>query len=247
MSLQKKRSANWTPEEKAILREIISASAHIIEDKSTKTSANILKSKEWKKITNKFNEITGNSRLDKELKMAWKRLKLSAKANISSFKRQQSQTGGGEKPQSPSQEDLDIMAIAPLDFVVEINTYDSDAVTAMEDNQIQQDEVSGHSSNHIDLTSDTEPILKTVEEQAIVEPLQNNKENKRERAMKSKKEVQKKDDMRESIVQNNIAFKRRNLEMLEVEHAYNIRILKLKIKKLELEIDLLKSKNHHTI
>lgn len=55
-------------------------------------------------------------------------MKLAAKANISVHRQQQLQTGGGEKPPSPSQEDLTVMSIAPRDFVVEINDYDSDAI-----------------------------------------------------------------------------------------------------------------------
>lgn len=76
----------------------------------------------------RFNEITGKCRSDGELKLAWKRMKLSAKSNLSTHMREQSMTGGGEKPPSPSPEDLQIMAIAPHDFVIEVNDYDSDAL-----------------------------------------------------------------------------------------------------------------------
>lgn len=75
-----------------------------------------------------MSEITGKNRSDTEVKLAWKRMKLAAKANLSAHRQSQMRTGGGEKPKSPSQEDLAIMDIAPLDFVVEYNEYDSDAI-----------------------------------------------------------------------------------------------------------------------
>lgn len=76
----------------------------------------------------RFNTITGKSRSDGELKLAWKRMKLSAKSNLSAHRMEQAKTGGGEKPPSPSPEDLQIMSIAPHDFVIEVNDYDSDAL-----------------------------------------------------------------------------------------------------------------------
>jgi hypothetical protein len=76
----------------------------------------------------RFHEITGKFRNEAEIKLAWKRMKLSAKSNISAHRRQLFQTGGGEKPPSPSPEDLQVMSIAPHDFVIEVNNYDSDAM-----------------------------------------------------------------------------------------------------------------------
>ncbi|CAH2096051.1 unnamed protein product [Euphydryas editha] len=125
---KKKRSENWSAEEKDILREMIAQSRHIIEDKSTKASSNIKKAQEWKNIAKKINELTGKNRSDGEVKLAWKRMKLAAKANLSAHRQHQMKTGGGEKPKSPSQEDLAIMNIAPHDFLVEYTDYDSDAI-----------------------------------------------------------------------------------------------------------------------
>ncbi|XP_047027870.1 uncharacterized protein LOC124635947 [Helicoverpa zea] len=125
---RKKRGENWTTEEKDILRQLVAESAKILEDKSTKTNVNVTKSREWKNVTNKLNELTGKTRTDAELKLAWKRMKLAAKANLSLHRREQSQTGGGNKPPSPSPEDLAVMAIAPHDFIIEVNDYDSDAM-----------------------------------------------------------------------------------------------------------------------
>ncbi|KAG7307511.1 hypothetical protein JYU34_007715 [Plutella xylostella] len=125
---KKKRAENWSPEEKEVLRDIIAQAAHIIENKSTNTSINMAKTKEWKNITRKLNELTGKGRGESEIKLAWKRMKLAAKANVSAHKRAQTATGGGEKPPSPSAEDLEVMAIAPQDFIITYNDYDSDAM-----------------------------------------------------------------------------------------------------------------------
>jgi hypothetical protein len=50
------------------------------------------------------------------------------------------------------------------------------------------------------------------------------------------------DEVRQTIMQSNIDFKKRQLEMMELEHQYNIKIASLKIRKLELEIALLENK-----
>lgn len=48
-------------------------------------------------------------------------MKMSAKLNLSTHMRDQIKTGSGEKPPSPSPEDLEVMVIAPHDFVIEVN------------------------------------------------------------------------------------------------------------------------------
>lgn len=78
-----------------------------------------------------MNELTGKGRSCGEIKLAWKRMKLTAKANLSAHRQQLIRTGGGEKPKSPSQEDKAIMDIAPHDFVMEFNNYDSDAILSV--------------------------------------------------------------------------------------------------------------------
>ncbi|KAG6454429.1 hypothetical protein O3G_MSEX008693 [Manduca sexta] len=139
---KKKRSENWSIEEKDVLRELIAQSRHIIENKNTKASSNKKKTEEW------INVLMGKNRSDGDVKLAWKRMKLAAKANLSTHRNHQMQTGGGEKPKSPSQEDLAIMAIAPHDFIVEFNNYDSDAnKTAVQLQPLEVKEVIAGSSS----------------------------------------------------------------------------------------------------
>ncbi|KAJ8705243.1 hypothetical protein PYW07_000743 [Mythimna separata] len=275
---KKKRGENWSPEEKEILRQLISQSAHIIEDKSTKTAVNILKIKEWKNLSNKFNEITGKKRSVEEIKLAWKRMKLSAKLNVSAHRREQARTGGGEKPQSPSAEDLQIMAIAPHDFVIEVNDYDSDAMipitmVATETNNMlvvpkpgpsyeesgetnPKQTVVGAQAISNDIYEETgEIIIEKNPEQTVVgvqetAEILTNKEtvDKRSPVKKTNKKIlqnkNRSEEMRQTILESNTDFKKRQLEMMEIEHTYNIKIAQLKIRKMELEIAILENKKN---
>lgn len=174
-------------------------------------------------------------------------MKLAAKANIRNHRQQQSRTGGGEKPPLPSQEDQQIMAIAPHDFIVEINEYDSDALLV---HHTQCDTVAGPSCEYVlpnlvpdnagseNLTSD-HTVKQVIADIPINEPQTVTKETK-----KRKDKMTEEKTTKDMIIQSNIRFKKRHLEMLETEHSYNIEIAKLKIKKLELEIEILEHKNN---
>ncbi|KAF9406489.1 hypothetical protein HW555_013168 [Spodoptera exigua] len=243
---KRKRGENWSCDEKEILRQLIAQSAHILEDKSTKSSVNLQKIKEWKNVQVKFNELTGKFRSGGELKLAWKRMKLSAKSNLSMQRREQRMTGGGEKPPSPSPEDLAVMAIAPHDFVIETNDYDSDAL----------DPVPVPTINAAGIDSKPGPSFETVsfhietcedrpeKDFVSLQDTTNSEACVGEQAtIKKKKSLQNRtDEMRQTIVESNAAFKKRQLEMMEEEHAYNVEIAKLKIQKLKLEISLLENK-----
>ncbi|KAL4710159.1 hypothetical protein ACJJTC_006456 [Scirpophaga incertulas] len=89
------------------------------------------KLKEWRNVTDKLNEITNKSWTAAQVKTAWKRMKLKAKSNISGYRRSLQQTGGGEKPLSPTGEDEAIMAITPIDFEIGSNPFDSDAASTV--------------------------------------------------------------------------------------------------------------------
>ncbi|KAL4718526.1 hypothetical protein ACJJTC_019487, partial [Scirpophaga incertulas] len=78
-----------------------------------------------------LNEITNKSWTAAQVKTAWKRMKLKAKSNISDYRRSLQQTGGGEKPPSPTAEDEAIMAITPIDFEIGSNPFDSDAASTV--------------------------------------------------------------------------------------------------------------------
>ncbi|KAF9409277.1 hypothetical protein HW555_011312 [Spodoptera exigua] len=211
---KRKRGENWSCDEKEILRQLIAQSAHILEDKSTKSSVNLQKIKEWKNVQVKFNELTGKFRSGGELKLAWKRTKLSAKSNLSMHRREQHLTGGGEKPPSPSPEDLAVMAIAPHDFVIETNEYNSDAL----------DPVPVRTINAAGIDSKPGPSFETVsfhietcedrpEKEVSLQDTTNSEACVEEQAtIKKKKSLQNRtDEMRQTIVESNAAFKKKTI------------------------------------
>ncbi|XP_045456787.1 uncharacterized protein LOC123666777 [Melitaea cinxia] len=196
----------------------------------------MLKSKEWKNVTMKLNEIVGKARTDTEVKLAWKRMKLTAKANLSLHRREQFQTGGGQKPPSPSPVDLEIKSIAPCDFVVDVNNYDSDAVITIPP-EIDDSPMPGSSSEYKEpILSADNTINSTNKEIKAVIDMPKNTEKKDKKVSHNRSE-----QGRQAIINSNIDFKKKQLEMLEVEHKFSVKISELKIKKLELEIELLEN------
>ncbi|KAL4721220.1 hypothetical protein ACJJTC_019545 [Scirpophaga incertulas] len=83
-------------------------------------------------------------------------MKLAAKANLSHHYKATFLTGGGSKPPSPSPEDLKIMAIAPHDFVMNVNNFDSD-VAILNQPAIVDGPIAGASSE--------EPLIVIVPEE----------------------------------------------------------------------------------
>ncbi|CAH0727114.1 unnamed protein product, partial [Brenthis ino] len=249
---KKKRSENWSAEEKDILREMIAQSRHIIEDKSTRASSNIKKAQEWKNIANKINELMGKNRSDGEVKLAWKRMKLAAKANLSAHRQHQMKTGGGEKPKSPSQGDMAIMDIAPHDFIVEYNDYDSDAIKTDVQLNTQDSEITAGPSTSFFPIIEPPPefndeVIEVIMDQGtsmvnvgISTPRKKYNIRRKQSGKKGPQSI--KEALQESILKSNCQFKKKQLDMLEVEHQYNVRIAELKLKKLELEIKLLEKK-----
>ncbi|XP_046971886.1 uncharacterized protein LOC124538748 isoform X2 [Vanessa cardui] len=240
---KRKRSENWTTEEKDILREMIGQSCHIIENRCTKASSNNKKTQEWRDITKRLNELTGKCRSDADVKLAWKRMKLAAKANLSTHWKDLAKTGGGNKPKSPSQEDLATMNIVPCDFILEYNNFDSDAMRP----EVELN-VLGQKNNHMEAGPSTAvpPIEFEENNEVQVEKDQGTSNNvnvgtaTKERVLcKNSEPKNKKNKIAEDILRSNREFKEKQLEMLDLEHKYKIETYNLKIKKLKLQIEAL--------
>uniref|UniRef100_A0A2A4IVB8 Regulatory protein zeste n=1 Tax=Heliothis virescens TaxID=7102 RepID=A0A2A4IVB8_HELVI len=122
------RGENWTQEEKDLFLEIMRKSAPIVENKHTDTNTNRQKKMEWVNIQNKLKELTGKPRDIAQLKGFWRRSKIAAKKSVSQHRRALHATGGGQRPPSPSPEDLKILECCPTDFVIDENCFDSDSV-----------------------------------------------------------------------------------------------------------------------
>ncbi|KAL4719349.1 hypothetical protein ACJJTC_011318 [Scirpophaga incertulas] len=174
-------------------------------------------------------------------------MKLAAKANLSHHYKETFLTGGGSKPPSPSPEDLQIMAIAPHDFVMNVNNFDSDAAIQP---AIVDGPIAGPSSE--------EPLIVIVPEELsepksdikddgqivenVISPSNRGSEVKKNKKTGKKQNVVLKNkgkEGRQAIIDSNINFKKPQLELLEIEHKYKTQISKLKIKKLNQEIEIL--------
>ncbi|XP_050671111.1 uncharacterized protein LOC126969608 [Leptidea sinapis] len=171
-------------------------------------------------------------------------MKLAAKHNYSVFRRQQLKTGGGEKPPSPSPEDIAIMEIAPHEFLMQYNEFDGDAMI-----HTTKEPIAGTSTTSSVADDMVTVINKANEESSISIAKQeifnneateknviNNNTGKSDPAIKRKKSQQNRCDDCSLIIKSNIDFKERQLEMMEEEHKINIKNLELTTIKLELEI-----------
>ena len=90
----------------------------IIEDKRSDGNAHKKKKEAWQKVIGGFIAIFGTRTLA-QLKEAWKRLKISAKNDRSTFDREKRGTGGGPPPKEPSA--ISIQLLAELGSIPELN------------------------------------------------------------------------------------------------------------------------------
>ena len=78
--------------------ELISQDAERIECKKNDYNSTVSKNKAWEDALMKFHGRYGQSREMKGLKDQWKRMKILAKKEWATFKRETSKTGGGQVP-----------------------------------------------------------------------------------------------------------------------------------------------------
>nr|XP_049694413.1 uncharacterized protein LOC110377387 [Helicoverpa armigera] len=165
-------------------------------------------------------------------------MKLAAKANLSLHRREQSQTGGGNKPPSPSPEDLAVMAIAPHDFIIEVNDYDSDAMitnasSTVEEHTIVVDPDVGQTSAEpivMAVVNENAESMTYTSEALELEGVDMGSGSKTQKKRKFRNE-----EGRQAIINSNLDLKKRQVEILEVEHSNKVEIQKLEIKKLQSE------------
>lgn len=74
----------------------------------------------------RFNRVNKRIRDKKQLINQWKVTKLNSKKELSLYRRQIVQTGGGPKPPSPGPETLQILEMIPQEFEVDYNEFDCD-------------------------------------------------------------------------------------------------------------------------
>ena len=76
-----------------------------------------------------FNTLcTGGERTVKQLKTQWGAMKIEAKKEVSSHRKQIFKTGGGPQPKELSASVADLLSWLPKEFEVDTNPFDSDYV-----------------------------------------------------------------------------------------------------------------------
>ena len=123
------RAQNWTIGEKEYLFELVSTQINVIEDKRSDTNAHKKKRVAWKVIYEEFVVRYGGTGRDiARLKEQWKRMKATAKKEVSDFERAQKRTGGGKAPTPPSGLSEQIKALLKHEFETLSNPFDDDFV-----------------------------------------------------------------------------------------------------------------------
>ena len=113
----KKRSQNWTTQDRQHLVASIESRSHIIESKRQSGDVLKKKNKAWEEVLAETKLHTGKTSIDMtEIKGVWKRIKLAAKSEDTRQKHAFVATGGGPKPKELSEETKNVMRAAPQEF-----------------------------------------------------------------------------------------------------------------------------------
>ncbi|RVE41428.1 hypothetical protein evm_013922 [Chilo suppressalis] len=127
----KKRTINFSSDEKRILTELVLKYRDIVENKRTDATTNSVKIKGWIRLTEEFNTIsTYCHRTHTVLKCCWENIKRQSKKDRAARKKSLFMTGGGKPPSpAPSNQGSSAVVDAILGPALEgvSNIYDSDA------------------------------------------------------------------------------------------------------------------------
>ncbi|VVC90590.1 unnamed protein product [Leptidea sinapis] len=171
----------------------------------------------------RLRELTGKYRDIAQLKGFWRRLKITAKKNVSQHKTDVKITAGGHHPPSPSEDDRLIVELCPTDFLIDLNQSKSDKnVVNEKNNEPGIENKYNNTTQNIEsneVHKDTQSIRDT--ENIIMEEssLKLRHKSKQLPGIKRKK----KNSHMGMIVASNIDLKTRSREMMEEEHALKIK------------------------
>ena len=84
---KRSRGNNWLYEQNLLLLELIEKNLDVLEEKKTDAKSSFQKQKVWQDIKESFMSVHGVSRDIDGLKGMWKKLKLTAKAEIREYKK----------------------------------------------------------------------------------------------------------------------------------------------------------------
>lgn len=123
---KRSRGNNWPYEHKLFLLELMENNLDVLVEKKTDAKSSFQKQKVWQDIKESCMSVHGVSRDIDRLKGMWKRLKLTAKAQIREYKRHKKGNGGGPSADEPSFLSKAIQELLPLEFTALNNLYDDD-------------------------------------------------------------------------------------------------------------------------
>ncbi|XP_026753249.2 LOW QUALITY PROTEIN: uncharacterized protein LOC113513454 [Galleria mellonella] len=256
MDLKRKRGDNWTRQEKELFINIMRHSSSIIENKNTDTDANKQKLLEWQKIERKFRQLSGTSRQISQLKGVWRRMKMTAKKNVS-------------QNLNPSEEDRTIMEICSN---MEKNA--NDPISVKYEQQSEQESVDSVCDESLSdkedvteeaLTIPTDSEVLTVDNPPNVVPrndnikiLLNAPKIQKQKFFGKKERFRRIKTSHKTLSDSNLLIKEQSLKLLQAEydlklkyqrrelqyqkekHKIELQILMLEKEKKELEIAALK-------
>lgn len=164
--MSKRRTENFTTEEKDVLLGLVSKNKNVLENKRTDQTTTKQKEDCWNKLAVELNnEFPQRKRTGIQLKQCWNNIKKHTKKNAAELRRSQFQTGGGA-PSALSLTEVDerVLALVPSQIRPLPNSNDSDAkpaeastsVSVMLTSEDHVEETSCCSSDH-EKTSDPVP------------------------------------------------------------------------------------------
>ncbi|XP_073959411.1 uncharacterized protein isoform X2 [Choristoneura fumiferana] len=138
MEDKRKRTVNFTSDEKAVLPELVIKYRTVIENKKSDATTNAEKVNGWKLLSDEFNAIsTYCKRAPESLKTCWENIKRQTKKESASRKREMFKTGGGRPPPPPPSTGAGCMIETILGPALEglENPYDGDAFLDINDKE----------------------------------------------------------------------------------------------------------------
>ena len=124
---ERKRSTNWPEEERLHLFYLIAERVSILESKKSDSNSQKKKTVAWAEVHREHTASYGQIRTLKKIKDQWRRMKITAKKEVSEYQKERKRTGGGPEPPEPKKISVMIKELLPLDFVQIINPFDDDA------------------------------------------------------------------------------------------------------------------------
>nr|XP_022290079.1 uncharacterized protein LOC111101768 [Crassostrea virginica] len=106
-----KRKPNWTQEECLLLVTLINENKHVLRSRLGPNLTSQMKRDTWENISKQFNASALTPRTTEEIEKKWNNILSTSKAEISSFRKQSTLTGGGPppKPLSPLAETVEMV------------------------------------------------------------------------------------------------------------------------------------------